>query len=66
MATPVVQIISGLVALSDAALNVVDRFSRGELTDEELALESEKIAARVIFAEKVLDKALAVRAERGK
>ena len=65
MAVPVVQIISGLVALSDAALSVIDRYSKGELTDEELQVAAENVAARVRFAEKVLNRALAAREARG-
>lgn len=63
MADPL-QIILGLTTLADTAMSIVDRYSRGELTDEELAMEEARVMNRVAFAETVMEKAKVRRAER--
>lgn len=63
MANPV-QIILAATALADQILVMVDRFQRGELSEEELEREWSKITGTVTRAEAIMAKAKELRAAR--
>ena len=63
-AVPVVEILLGLTTLADLANGILIRYAKGNMTDVELAEEWRALNNRVMRAERILAKALAIRRER--
>jgi hypothetical protein len=56
------QILTAALALGDQISTMIDRYRRGELTDEQLKAEWDRIGRRNSEAERIMDSALKLRA----
>jgi len=58
------QILLAATALADQVTIMIDRYSNGDMTDEELAAEWSAVTSRVTRAEAIYEKAKQLRAAR--
>jgi len=65
MSANVGTILLGAAALAEQLTTMIDRFAEGNMTEEQLAKEWDDINSRVAWSEKIMDRALAKRKERG-
>ncbi len=59
-----IRIILGLTSLADTISSILLRYESGDMTDEELAVEEDKIMNRTSYAHEVFDKAKRIRNTR--